>query len=141
MKPRERVTVGTFTIEFLRVTHSIPDCVALAIETPHGVVIHTGDFKIDQTPIDGEGVDVHRLAQLGASVWTRLLRSLRESRATALLLGAQGAAGSFATLCVSTTRERALFDAGLFEGLASRDRKSTRLNSSHIEPSRMPSSA
>jgi ribonuclease J len=67
VKPRERVTVGTFTIEFLRVTHSIPDCVALAIETPHGVVVHTGDFKIDQTPIDGEGVDVHRLAQLGAA--------------------------------------------------------------------------
>jgi ribonuclease J len=67
VRPRERVTIGTFTIEFLRVTHSIPDCVALSIETPHGVVIHTGDFKIDQTPIDGEGVDVHRLAQLGAS--------------------------------------------------------------------------
>jgi ribonuclease J len=67
VRPRERIQVGTFTIEFLRVTHSIPDCVALAIETPHGVVIHTGDFKIDQTPIDGEHVDFHRLAQLGAS--------------------------------------------------------------------------
>ena len=66
VRPRERVTVGRFTIEFLRVTHSIPDCVALAIETPHGVVIHTGDFKIDQTPLDGEHVDFHRLAQLGA---------------------------------------------------------------------------
>jgi ribonuclease J len=67
VRPRERITIGVFTIEFLRVTHSIPDCVALAIETPHGVVIHTGDFKIDQTPIDGELVDFHRLAQLGAS--------------------------------------------------------------------------
>jgi ribonuclease J len=67
VRPRERVTVGVFTIEFIRVTHSIPDCVALAIETPHGVIIHTGDFKIDQTPLDGEHVDVHRLAQLGAS--------------------------------------------------------------------------
>jgi ribonuclease J len=67
VRPRDRITVGAFTIEFLRVTHSIPDCVALAIETPHGVVVHTGDFKIDQTPIDGDGVDVHRLAQLGAS--------------------------------------------------------------------------
>jgi ribonuclease J len=67
VRPRDRVTVGSFTIEFLRVTHSIPDCVAVAIETPQGVIIHTGDFKIDQTPIDGEGVDVHRLAQLGAS--------------------------------------------------------------------------
>ena len=62
VRPRERVTVGSFTIEFLRVTHSMPDCVAVAIETPHGVIIHTGDFKIDQTPIDGEDFDVHRLA-------------------------------------------------------------------------------
>ncbi|MGH9309123.1 MAG: ribonuclease J, partial [Vicinamibacterales bacterium] len=67
MKPRERITVGTFMIEFLRVTHSMPDCVALAIETPRGVVIHTGDFKIDQTPLDGEHVDFHRFAQLGAA--------------------------------------------------------------------------
>ena len=67
VKPRERITVGTFTIEFLRVTHSMPDCVALAIETPRGTVLHTGDFKIDQTPLDGEHVDFHRLAQLGAA--------------------------------------------------------------------------
>src|SRR5688500_8973311 len=67
VKPRERITVGSFTIEFLRVTHSMPDCVALAIETPRGVVVHTGDFKIDQTPLDGEHVDFHRLAQLGAN--------------------------------------------------------------------------
>ena len=67
VRPRERVQIGAFTIEFLRVTHSIPDCVALAIETPHGVVIHTGDFKIDQTPIDGEHVDFHRFAQLGSA--------------------------------------------------------------------------
>ncbi len=70
--------------------------------------------------LDLEGARARELAQLGASVWTRLLRALRESRATALLLGAQRAAGSFATLGVSTTREQALFDAGLFEGLASR---------------------
>lgn len=65
--PRERVQVGSFTIEFLRVTHSMPDCVAVAIETPRGVVIHTGDFKVDQTPLDGEHVDVHRLAELGSA--------------------------------------------------------------------------
>jgi ribonuclease J len=67
VKPRDRVTVGTFAIEFLRVTHSMPDCVALAIATPRGVVMHTGDFKIDQTPLDGEHVDFHRIAQLGAA--------------------------------------------------------------------------
>jgi ribonuclease J len=67
VKPRERVTVGTFSIEFLRVTHSIPDCVALAITTPRGVIIHTGDFKIDQTPLDGEHFDLHRFAELGSA--------------------------------------------------------------------------
>jgi ribonuclease J len=64
--PRERVQVGSFSIEFLRVTHSMPDCVALAIHTPVGVVLHTGDFKIDQTPLDGQPVDLQRFAQLGA---------------------------------------------------------------------------
>jgi ribonuclease J len=67
VKPRERVTVGPFEIEFIRVTHSMPDCVALAIHTPAGVVVHTGDFKIDQTPIDGEHFDVHRFAELGGA--------------------------------------------------------------------------
>jgi ribonuclease J len=67
VRPRERVKVGAFTLEFLRVTHSMPDCVAVAIETPRGVVIHTGDFKIDQTPLDGEHVDFHRLAELGSA--------------------------------------------------------------------------
>jgi ribonuclease J len=67
VRPRQRVTVGSFTIEFIRVTHSIPDCVALAITTPRGVVIHTGDFKIDQTPLDGEHFDFHRFAELGAA--------------------------------------------------------------------------
>src|SRR6185295_3686676 len=57
---------GPFSIEFIRVTHSMPDCVALAIHTPLGVVVHTGDFKIDQTPLDGEHFDIHRFAQLGA---------------------------------------------------------------------------
>jgi ribonuclease J len=66
VRPRERVTVGPFTVEFIRVTHSIPDCAALAIHTPVGIVVHTGDFKVDQTPIDGQHFDVHRFAQLGS---------------------------------------------------------------------------
>jgi ribonuclease J len=60
------VTVGPFAVEFIRVTHSIPDCAALAIHTPVGIVVHTGDFKIDQTPIDGQHFDVHRFARLGS---------------------------------------------------------------------------
>jgi ribonuclease J len=66
VKPRDIITIGPFRIEFIRVTHSMPDCVALAITTPAGILIHTGDFKIDQTPIDGEHFDLHRFAELGS---------------------------------------------------------------------------
>jgi ribonuclease J len=66
VQPGDRVSVGPFTIEFIRVTHSMPDCVALAIHTPVGTIVHTGDFKIDQTPIDGQHFDLHRFAQLGS---------------------------------------------------------------------------
>ena len=63
--PRQTVTIGPFSIEFIRVTHSMPDCVALAITTPVGIIVHTGDFKIDQTPLDGQYFDMHRFAELG----------------------------------------------------------------------------
>ena len=66
VKPRDVAVIGPFTLEFIRVTHSMPDCVAVAVRTPHGVLLHTGDFKIDQTPLDGEAFDLHRMAQLGA---------------------------------------------------------------------------
>ena len=57
--------VGCFTIEFIRVNHSIPDAVALAIKTPVGTVVHTGDFKIDVTPISGGMTDLVRFGELG----------------------------------------------------------------------------
>ncbi|HEV3214211.1 MAG TPA: ribonuclease J [Vicinamibacterales bacterium] len=67
VQPRQRVRIGECEAEFLRVTHSIPDCVAIALHTPAGTIIHTGDFKIDQTPIDGQHLDVHRFAELGGA--------------------------------------------------------------------------
>ena len=63
--PREKFTIGPFTIEPIRVTHSLVDCVALAIETPVGVVIHTGDFKIDLSPLDDKPFDLHTFAEYG----------------------------------------------------------------------------
>jgi len=70
--------------------------------------------------LDLDGAPARELARLPASVWTRLARALRESRATALLLGTRGAAGTFASLGARVERTSALFDAGLFEGLESR---------------------
>ncbi len=63
--PKEKFTIGPFTIEPIHVTHSIVDAVSLAIETPVGVVIHTGDFKIDLSPLDGKLFDLHTFAEYG----------------------------------------------------------------------------
>jgi len=63
--PKEKFTIGPFTIEPIHVTHSLVDAVALAIETPVGIVIHTGDFKIDLAPLDGKLFDLHTFAEYG----------------------------------------------------------------------------
>jgi ribonuclease J len=60
--PGGEATVGPFTMRFFHVTHSIPDGMAVAIDTPQGSVLHTGDFKLDQTPIDGQPTDLHGIA-------------------------------------------------------------------------------
>ncbi len=65
VRPQEKITLGCFEIEFIHVTHSIADAVTLAIQTPLGTVIHTADFKIDQTPIDESPFDLHALAEHG----------------------------------------------------------------------------
>ncbi len=65
VSPGDRVHLECFEIEFIRSNHSIADAVALAIHTPVGVVIHTGDFKIDSTPIQGEMIDLTRFGELG----------------------------------------------------------------------------
>src|SRR5467141_3161488 len=65
IKPGRILEIGPFTVEFIHVTHSIVSAVALAITTPMGVVIHTGDFKVDPTPTDNELFDLHTLAEYG----------------------------------------------------------------------------
>jgi ribonuclease J len=65
MLPGKRFTLGPFSIMPIRVTHSLVDCVALAIHTPVGVILHTGDFKIDLSPPDGKAFDLHAFAELG----------------------------------------------------------------------------
>jgi ribonuclease J len=63
--PGRTIEIGPYEIEFVSVTHSTLDCVALAIRTPIGVIVHTGDFKIDQTPVDNASFDLHTLAKYG----------------------------------------------------------------------------
>jgi ribonuclease J len=65
VKAGQTTQLGAFSIEYLHVTHSTIDCVALAIRTPVGVIIHTGDFKIDPTPVDGKPFDLHAFAKYG----------------------------------------------------------------------------
>jgi ribonuclease J len=65
MRPRDRFDLGPFGIEPIRVTHSIVDGIGLAIQTPVGTIVHTGDFKLDPNPLDGETPDYRRFAELG----------------------------------------------------------------------------
>ncbi|MBN2033389.1 MAG: ribonuclease J [Deltaproteobacteria bacterium] len=65
VKAGEKITLGPFEVEFIRVNHSIPDGVGLAIRTPEGLIIHSGDFKVDQTPLDNQGTDLLSFARHG----------------------------------------------------------------------------
>ena len=65
IKSGDRVRAGVFKLEFMRVNHSIPDAIGMAIHTPVGLIIHTGDFKIDQTPVDGQVMELNRFAEYG----------------------------------------------------------------------------
>lgn len=65
IKSGDRVRAGSFKLEFMRVNHSIPDAIGIAIHTPVGLLIHTGDFKIDQTPVDGQVMELNRFAEYG----------------------------------------------------------------------------
>lgn len=69
----EKINLGVFEVEFIRVNHSIADAVCLAIRTPIGIVVHSGDFKIDTTPIDGEMTDLTRLGEIGREGVTLLM--------------------------------------------------------------------
>lgn len=64
-KPKQQVQIGCFNIEFVHVTHSTADCFALAISTPVGLIVHSGDFKVDYTPVNTQPIDLARFAELG----------------------------------------------------------------------------
>ncbi len=65
VKPGQTITLGDFKVEFIKTNHSIQDAVALAITSPAGTVVHTGDFKVDYTPVFGDAIDLQRFAEIG----------------------------------------------------------------------------
>jgi ribonuclease J len=65
VEPRDVVTIGVFSVEFIRVSHSLVDCFSLAITTPVGIIIHTGDYKVDETPVIGEPIDLRSFRRYG----------------------------------------------------------------------------
>lgn len=65
IKPGDKINVGAFNLEFIRVNHSIPDAISIVIKTPIGTIIHTGDFKFDQTPVDGQVTQFNKFAEFG----------------------------------------------------------------------------
>jgi ribonuclease J len=65
VEPRQTVEIGPFTIEFIRASHSLVDCFSLAIRTPVGTIVHTGDYKVDETPVIGEPIDLRTLRSYG----------------------------------------------------------------------------
>ncbi len=73
VKPGDTVNLGAFSVELIHVNHSIPDAIALCIRCKGGTIVQTGDFKVDMTPIDGDPIDLNRLAQIGTEGVTCLL--------------------------------------------------------------------
>jgi len=98
VRPRETVSLGCFSVEFLRVAHSVVDGCALAITTPEGVVIHTGDFKFDQTPVDGQLTDLASLSRYGEAGVLALLSDSTNVECEGLTLSEKYVGEAFAEI-------------------------------------------
>lgn len=103
IKPGSKVKLGCFTITFLKVSHSIADAYALAIETPVGIILHTGDFKVDYTPLDGEMMDLAAFANLGRKGVQLLMSESTNSERPGYTMSEQRVAKSFDDLFAQAT--------------------------------------
>ena len=95
VKSRDNIKVGSMSVEFINVNHSIPDACALAIHTPVGVIIQTGDFKIDYSPISGEIIDLARFGELGSQGVLALLPDSTNAEAPGMAGGERRVGNSF----------------------------------------------
>ncbi len=106
VRPRDKVKAGCMTVEFIRVNHSIPDAVGMAIHSPAGVVVHTGDFKIDFSPIEGEMIDLPRFAELGSEGVLALLDDSTNAERPGSTMSERKVGQSFDTLFRSAENKR-----------------------------------
>ncbi len=103
VKPGETVSLGGIDVEFINVNHSIPDAVAVALHTDSGVIIHTGDFKIDSTPVYGEMIDLGRFAQLGKEGVLCYLADSTNAERAGFTMSEKNVGNSFDTLFTSAS--------------------------------------
>lgn len=102
--PGDVIKLGVFGVEFIRSNHSIADAVALAIHTPLGVVVHTGDFKIDSTPIDGEMIDLTRFGELGKKGVLALMSDSTNAKRPGIAMSERMVGRTFDSVFKSTKR-------------------------------------
>lgn len=104
--PGEKVKLGEMVVEFIHTNHSIADSVALAIQTPVGMVIHTGDFKVDYTPIDGDIIDLQRFAELGSQGVLLLMSDSTNAERKGFTMSEKNVGKVFERIFEETSRNR-----------------------------------
>lgn len=106
IKPRDNITLGLFNIELIHVNHSIPDAVGLAIRCPAGIIIQTGDFKIDTTPVDGDMIDLPRFAEYGKKGVLALLSDSTNAERPGYTMSERNVGDSFEKLFAKAKHKR-----------------------------------
>ena len=104
--PGQSVTLGVFSVEFIHVNHSIPDAVGFAIKTPMGTIVHTGDFKIDTTPIDDRVIDLARFAEIGKKGVLAMLADSTNAERPGYTMSERIVGESFSTLFKKAGKNR-----------------------------------
>ena len=106
IKPIDNITLGSFNIELIHVNHSIPDAVGLAIRCPAGIIIQTGDFKIDTTPVDGDMIDLPRFAEYGKKGVLALLSDSTNAERPGYTMSERNVGDSFEKLFAKAKHKR-----------------------------------